>query len=296
MSGQPAILAVFRALKHFLMDLRDYHVLVRTDNTAVVSYINHQGGLCSNPLYRFAYQILVWFQGKLLSLRAVHIPGHLNMGADILSRQAPRLRERMHQVVKQIWRDFCPGSGEPVAIRDCCDRTVRSGSLWGWMPWFCTCSVPWPRLSLYTFFPDRSAPALRPRVRRDRGRLLLVAPFWPGRLWFSDLITLLDGSPWEFPISRDLLSQAEGMILHPHPELWKMWVWPLRSLRSTHSLHHPRSHHHRKKPSLRLRRLVYFSQLEHDSCANGFLNASHIFLCISYVGISISGIKKIQNT
>ncbi|KAL0168440.1 hypothetical protein M9458_036662, partial [Cirrhinus mrigala] len=29
--------------KHFLPDLRDRHVLVRTDNTAVVYYINHQG-------------------------------------------------------------------------------------------------------------------------------------------------------------------------------------------------------------------------------------------------------------
>ncbi len=37
------MLAVFRALKFFLPDLRGHHVLVRTDNTAVVSYINHQG-------------------------------------------------------------------------------------------------------------------------------------------------------------------------------------------------------------------------------------------------------------
>ncbi len=49
------MLAVFRALKHFLPDLRDRHVLVRTDNTAVVSYINHQGGQHSRPLYRLAY-------------------------------------------------------------------------------------------------------------------------------------------------------------------------------------------------------------------------------------------------
>ncbi|KAI2646068.1 Transposon Ty3-G Gag-Pol polyprotein [Labeo rohita] len=38
------MLAMFLALKHFLPDLRDHHVLVRTDNTAIVSYINHQGG------------------------------------------------------------------------------------------------------------------------------------------------------------------------------------------------------------------------------------------------------------
>ncbi|KAI2645059.1 Retrovirus-related Pol polyprotein from transposon 17.6 [Labeo rohita] len=62
------MLAVFRALKHFLPDLIGHHVLVRTDNTAV---------------------------DKLLSLRAVHVPGHLNMGADILSRQGLRPGEWM---------------------------------------------------------------------------------------------------------------------------------------------------------------------------------------------------------
>ncbi|KAI2652678.1 enzymatic polyprotein [Labeo rohita] len=62
------MLAVFRALKHFLPDLIGHHVLVRTDNTAV---------------------------DKLLLLRAVHVPGHLNMGADILSRQGLRPGEWM---------------------------------------------------------------------------------------------------------------------------------------------------------------------------------------------------------
>ncbi len=69
------ILAVFQALKHFLPDLRDQQVLVRTDNTSVVSYVNHQRGLRSHPLYRLARQILLWTQGKLLSLKAVYIPG-----------------------------------------------------------------------------------------------------------------------------------------------------------------------------------------------------------------------------
>ncbi|KAL0161017.1 hypothetical protein M9458_044742, partial [Cirrhinus mrigala] len=81
------MLAVFQALKHFLPDR---NVLVRTDNTTVVSYINHQGGLRSRPLYKLVHQILVWSRGKLLSLRAVYLPGYLNVGADILSRQGPR--------------------------------------------------------------------------------------------------------------------------------------------------------------------------------------------------------------
>ncbi|KAI2646149.1 hypothetical protein H4Q32_030848 [Labeo rohita] len=51
------MLAVFRALKYFLPDFRDRHVLVRTDSTAVVYYINHQGGqtpLTSSISYTWA--------------------------------------------------------------------------------------------------------------------------------------------------------------------------------------------------------------------------------------------------
>ncbi len=107
------MMAVFRALKHFLPDLRDHHVFVRTDNTSVVAYINHQGGLRSRPLYRLARQILVWAQGRLCSLRAVYIPGHLNMGADVMSRQGPKPGEWMlhpdanEANLESVW----PGSG-----------------------------------------------------------------------------------------------------------------------------------------------------------------------------------------
>ncbi len=89
------MLAVYRALKYFLPDLRGHHVLVRTDNTAVVSYINHQGGLRSRSLYKLAHQILLWSQDKFLSLRTLYIPGYLNVGADVLSRQGPRPGEWM---------------------------------------------------------------------------------------------------------------------------------------------------------------------------------------------------------
>ncbi len=210
------MLAMFRALNHFLPDLRNHNVLVRTDNTAVVSYINHQGGLRSRPLYNLARQILVWSQDKFLSLRAVYIPGHLNVGADILSRQ--------------IWRVFGQAQVDLFATHQ-----TSHCPLW----YSLTHPAPlgldamvqtWPRLRLYTFPSIVLLPGVQERVRRDGVRLLLVAPFWPGRVWFSDLVSLLDGSPWEIPVRRDLLSQAEGMILHPRPELWKLWAHSIRSV------------------------------------------------------------------
>ncbi len=39
------LLAVFLALRQFLLQLTDCHVLIRKDNMMVVSYLNRQGGL-----------------------------------------------------------------------------------------------------------------------------------------------------------------------------------------------------------------------------------------------------------
>ncbi len=66
------------------------------------------GGSALAPLYRLARQILLWAQGKLLSLRAVYIPGYLNQGADILSRQELRPGEWMlhTEVLEHFWKKF----------------------------------------------------------------------------------------------------------------------------------------------------------------------------------------------
>ncbi len=71
--------AVFLALKYFLPVLGGHHIIVRTDNMAVVSHINRQGGSKSRTLDRLARHLLLWSQDKFLSLRAVHVPGVLNL-------------------------------------------------------------------------------------------------------------------------------------------------------------------------------------------------------------------------
>ncbi|KAL0183550.1 hypothetical protein M9458_019246, partial [Cirrhinus mrigala] len=188
------MLAVFQALKHFLPDLRDRHVLVRTDNTSVVSYINHQGGLGSRPLYKLAHQILVWSQGKLLSLRAVYLPGYLNVGADILSRQGPRPGEWMlhPEVVKQIWRVFGPAQVDLFASRENTQCPLWY-SLAHPAPLGLDAMVQtWPRLRLYAFPPIALLPGVLERVRRD-GVMVLGPDFPPRRLSLGD--SRQEGSP-----------------------------------------------------------------------------------------------------
>jgi len=59
-------------------------------------------------------------QGTLLSLSAVHIPGHMDVGADILSRQGLRPGEwRLYlEVVMQIWQRFSKVDVDLVASEE----------------------------------------------------------------------------------------------------------------------------------------------------------------------------------
>ncbi len=100
--------AVFLALKYFLPVLGG------------VSYHSQDGqyGGCvpHKPSRRFTVahpgqawrHLLLWSQDKFLSLRAVHVPGILNLADDFLSRQKLRPGEWMlnRQTVSQIWDLF----------------------------------------------------------------------------------------------------------------------------------------------------------------------------------------------
>ncbi len=66
------MLAVCRACQFLLPDLIGRHVLIRSDNMSVVSYINHQGGVSSKRLFILAERLLEWAQLNLRSLRAAH--------------------------------------------------------------------------------------------------------------------------------------------------------------------------------------------------------------------------------
>ena len=78
--------AVFLALQEF-QDLCIHKiVLVETDNTTVVSYINREGGMRSGPLCALLWRILTWCARNQVTLKARHIPGRLSVVADKLSR------------------------------------------------------------------------------------------------------------------------------------------------------------------------------------------------------------------
>ena len=78
--------AVFQAIKEFQDLCLHKMVLVATDNTTVVSYINKEGNMRSGPLCALLWGILTWCTRNQVTLKARHIPGQLKLIADKLSR------------------------------------------------------------------------------------------------------------------------------------------------------------------------------------------------------------------
>ena len=80
-------------------------VLVATDNSIVVAYINKQGGTHSAEMGALLWKIMIWCHHYHITLKARHIPGCLNVMADLLSRsnQVQSTEWSLHlQVFKQI--------------------------------------------------------------------------------------------------------------------------------------------------------------------------------------------------
>ena len=82
------LMAVWNCLRRFSSLVRGKSVLLQSDNTAVVFYINKQGGTRSATLCYLAWDLLHWCIKQDVTLRAVHLAGSDNHLADLLSRKA----------------------------------------------------------------------------------------------------------------------------------------------------------------------------------------------------------------
>ena len=79
--------AVVLALRKWETSCLGRTVLVASDNSTVVAYLNKSGGTRSASLNMMTVRLLKWAMARKISIRARHIPGNLNVLADRLSRR-----------------------------------------------------------------------------------------------------------------------------------------------------------------------------------------------------------------
>ena len=218
---------VLQVLRRLAPLVHGRHVLVRSDNTTTVAYINCQGGVRSKALYLLAVDLWLWAAANLKSLRASHIAGHLNLGADLMSRGGPRRDEwSLHPlIVQRLWERFGRAEVDLFA-----SKVNAKCPLWySLSPWDnpplgadAFAHAPWPRVLLYTFPPLGLILPLLGRLRLERASLILVAPDYVSARWRAELGAMAAGPPWPIPLWPDALSQRSPPVLGKRLLAWRL--------------------------------------------------------------------------
>lgn len=215
--------------------------MVRSDNTTTCAYINRQGGTRSWELCAQAVRLWLWCLDHQISIRAVYLPGVDNVEADSLSRGwgqasfAEALDHREWELHKEVLKSVFLMLGQSQIDLFANRSNTR-------LPHFCSLipkqgadavdafSIPWTHFLGYAFPPWVMIPKVVDKVVRDQATLILIAPEWPDRPWFSALLHMLVEMPVRLTPRQDLLFQRGKY--HLRPEFFKLVAWKITGLPS----------------------------------------------------------------
>ena len=196
-------------------------VLVSTDNTTVVAYIRHQGGTHSTELSEEMWSVLNLCFNHNIQLLVKHLPGRFNTLADRMSR--------VDKPISTEWSLNQEIANKIFQIMDFPSIDLFATRLNHRLPFYVSpipdqkalsidaLSMDWNRIHAYAFPPFHLIPAVINKIRLSQCKIVLIAPLWPDRPWFPELLSLLVSPPVSLPVIPNLLAQLKGRILHQNP-------------------------------------------------------------------------------
>ena len=226
--------AVYRALVQFSPQCKGKKVLVLSDNTATTYYINKQGGTRAPLMMESARKLFNEAINKRVSLKARHIPGKLNVLADGLSRTTEIISTEWtlsKAILGLVWKHWhCPNidlfatrfnNRLPVYVSPCPDNQAYAID---------AMSIPWGNLDAYAYPPVVMLPAVLAKIKKDRARVILIAPKWPSQRWYPTLLDLLVDEPFPLPAHPKMLKQSLNRHFHHNPAMLCLHAWKLSGI------------------------------------------------------------------
>ena len=226
--------ALFLGLQAFQEDVAGHHVTAMCDNSTVVAYVNKQGGTGSRSLCLLTSRPLRWTESFDVHLDARYLPGESNVLADVLSRRGQvvgtewSLHPQVARALLRVW-----GNPSIDLFATCLNAKL---------PLYCSLVLdpqavfedafrhPWDGLDLYAFPPFPLVGRVIARVQESsRVAMTLVAPLWPEKEWFADLLLLLTQPPLALPCWDKLLRQPLCSLFHQGVHALNLHAWRLSS-------------------------------------------------------------------
>ena len=225
------MMAISLTLRRALQFIKNSTVLISTDNTTVVAYLNRQGGTHSPDLCMEVWKTVIWCHQNQINLLIKHIPGKFNVLADLLSRITKPISTEWglnQSVANTVFRMtqfpnldlFATRLNHklPLYVSPIPDQKALSID---------ALTMNWNHIHGYAFPPFHLIPSVINKIRTAQCKVVLIAPFWPNRTWFPELLNLLISSPITLPIRPNLLEQLHGKFLHQNPGLLQLHTWEL---------------------------------------------------------------------
>ena len=195
--------AVLFAFQCLFRSTYNTSILIKSDNTTVVAYINKQGGTTSKVLCDLALELWAFCIHRNLCIYASHIAGVSNDRADELSRRSSS--EHSYFLLQESFDSMCDSLSFSLSL-DCFASRLNNK-----LPAFISrfkdpssslvnaFSVSWSD-NVYLFPPIPLIFTALTKFRADEvARGVIICPYWPSQPWFPLLLELLIDSPIFFP-------------------------------------------------------------------------------------------------
>lgn len=210
--------AIFLSLQKFCENVRDANILIRSDNTTAISYVNRMGSIQYKNLSFLAREIWQWCEARNLWLFASYIKSEHNWQADEESRILPP--ETEWSLAPYAFSIITSRFGIPevdlFASKDNnkCEKYISwhaDPNAWN----IDAFTVPWNNIYFYAFPPFSLILRVLQKIKNDKSTGIVVVPDWKSQVWYPLFNNLIIGTPIIFKPNKRLLRSSFSSEIHP---------------------------------------------------------------------------------
>lgn len=233
-SNARELMAVLMAVLSFKESLIGKSVQVLTDNISTTAYIMHMGGPSAGLTKMVANLWAICYKYGI-DLTARYLAGKDNLVADRLSRLEPQHEWQLHP---NIFRTL-DGMWGPHTIDRFASMKNKLIDNYNAQYWDPLCSgvdalaqIDWKRHNNFVNCPFNLLPKVLEKIMLTQCMATIIAPWWPGRPWFSILKRLSIVHPWRIP-KRLGVTWTGGVRPEPLRNLkWRLYAWRVNGART----------------------------------------------------------------
>ena len=218
-----AILLAILAFKH---KLKNQHVLVFSDNSTAVAYVNNKGGPYID-LNNIAIKIWTEADRLGLSISCRHLAGARNVQADTLSRTPDRHSWMLHPGLFQMLEDYWgPHTIDRFATFENTQLPRYNSLFWDvGTEAIDAFAQSWSGENNFVNAPWALLPRILEKLSVERADATVIVPQFKAQPWFQRLRQMATCPPINLPVNRRTLVNRG---VQPEPlknPLWRVQAW-----------------------------------------------------------------------